>query len=133
MFRDVPLAHVGTQGPDGGPHVVPLWFVWLEDALFLSSRAGSRVAANLARGGPVAVSISRGVHWTDHQGVLVRGPVETLPRSHPSAKRALSAWFEKYADALSGPGFGLYTRDVEHPVVARLEPRRLATWGGLGR
>jgi nitroimidazol reductase NimA-like FMN-containing flavoprotein (pyridoxamine 5'-phosphate oxidase superfamily) len=131
MFRDVPLAHVATLGSRGAPHVVPLWFVWLEDALFLTCREGSAVAANLRRGQEVAVSIDRGVHWTEHQGVLVWGPVEVLPGDHSNVRRALSAWYEKYAEHLSGSGFAAYTREVEHPVVARLSPDRMSTWGGL--
>jgi hypothetical protein len=42
-FRDVRLAHVATLQSDGAPHVVPLWFVWLEDAVYLTCRSGSRV------------------------------------------------------------------------------------------
>jgi nitroimidazol reductase NimA-like FMN-containing flavoprotein (pyridoxamine 5'-phosphate oxidase superfamily) len=132
LFRDVPVAHVATLEPDGSPHVVPLWFVWLEDALYLTSRRGTRVEANLGRGGAVSASIDRGVNWAEHQGVLVRGPAEVLPPDHSSVKRALSAWFDKYAERLSGSGFAIYTRDVEHPVVARLEPLRVSTWGNAG-
>jgi nitroimidazol reductase NimA-like FMN-containing flavoprotein (pyridoxamine 5'-phosphate oxidase superfamily) len=128
LFRDVPVAHVATLEADGTPHVVPLWFVWLEDALFLTSRRGTRVEANLGRGGVVSASIDRGVNWMEHQGVLVRGSAEVLPPGHSSVKRALSAWFDKYSERLSGPGFAAYARDVEHPVVARLEPRRFSTW-----
>jgi nitroimidazol reductase NimA-like FMN-containing flavoprotein (pyridoxamine 5'-phosphate oxidase superfamily) len=129
LFRDVPLAHVATLDARGDPHVVPLWFVWLDDALFLTCREGSVVADNLARGGDVAVSIDRGLHWTEHQGVLVRGTARILPRDHSNARRALSAWFEKYAEHLSGTGFAAYTSEVEHPVVVRLDPDLLSTWG----
>jgi nitroimidazol reductase NimA-like FMN-containing flavoprotein (pyridoxamine 5'-phosphate oxidase superfamily) len=132
LFRDVPLAHVATLGWDGSPHVVPLWFVWLEDALFLTCREGSAVARNLARGNEVAISIDRGIHWTEQQGVLVRGSVEVLPTDHSNVRRALSAWFEKYAERLSGAGFAAYANEVEHPVVARLHPDRVSAWGGPG-
>ncbi|MFN2590842.1 MAG: pyridoxamine 5'-phosphate oxidase family protein [Actinomycetota bacterium] len=129
LFRDVPVAHVGTTGADGSPHVVPLWFVWLEDAVYVTCRRGSVVAANLERGGEVALAIDRGLRWTEHHGVLVRGQPELLAADHATARRALSAWFEKYSEHLSGPGFGVYTRDVEHPVIARIEAARVATWG----
>jgi hypothetical protein len=39
---------VATIRPDGRPHVMPVWGVWLEGALWFSSSRGSRKARNLA-------------------------------------------------------------------------------------
>ncbi len=127
-FRDVPVAHVASVGADGAPHVVPLWFVWLEDAVYVTCREGSRVAANLGRRPEVAVSLDHGVHWSDQAGVMIRGLAEVLGADHPGARRALSAWFEKYREHLSGDGFARYTVLVERPLVVRVDPHRLSGW-----
>jgi hypothetical protein len=37
-----------TTWPDGRPHVMPVWAVWLDDALWFSSAPTSRKARNLA-------------------------------------------------------------------------------------
>jgi len=39
-FRAIPACRVGTVRPDGGPHVAVRWFVWLEDAVWVSTRIG---------------------------------------------------------------------------------------------
>jgi Pyridoxamine 5'-phosphate oxidase len=39
---------VATAGADGNPHVMPVWGVWLEGALWFSSSRASRRARNLA-------------------------------------------------------------------------------------
>jgi PPOX class probable F420-dependent enzyme len=39
---------VATIRPDGRPHVMPVWGVWMEDALWFSSSRASRKARNLA-------------------------------------------------------------------------------------
>ena len=39
---------VATTRPDGRPHVMPVWGVWLNDALWFSSSRGSRKSRNLA-------------------------------------------------------------------------------------
>jgi len=38
---------VATVRPDGRPHVMPVWGVWMEDALWFSSSRGSRKTRNL--------------------------------------------------------------------------------------
>jgi len=127
-FKDVRIAHVGSSLPDGSPHVVPLWFVWLEDGPVISTRAGSRVARNLRSNPRVAVQLDRGRAWTEQAGILIRGLAEPLLPDEPSALRALSAWFEKYREELSGPGFDAYTAQIGQPVLFRVRPDRFATW-----
>jgi nitroimidazol reductase NimA-like FMN-containing flavoprotein (pyridoxamine 5'-phosphate oxidase superfamily) len=127
-FRDVRLTHVGSLLPDGAPHVVPLWFVWLEDAVYVFGRRDSRVWRNLERDPRVALQFDRGLAWTEHAGVVVTGEAELLPPEDPGAKRALSAWFEKYRGELAGFGFAAYMEQIGEPVMIRVRPDRLATW-----
>lgn len=127
-FRDSRVVHVGSLLPDGTPHVVPLWFVWLEDAVYVSCRRESTVWRNLRRDPRVALQFDRGTAWTEQAGVLVRGKAEQLPADEPAARRALSAWFEKYRPELSGYGFAAYTEQVKDPALIRVRPDRLAAW-----
>src|SRR5436190_336855 len=39
---------IATSGPDGKPHVMPVWGVWFSDAFFFSTGNQSRKARNLA-------------------------------------------------------------------------------------
>ena len=39
---------VATARPDGAPHVMPVWGVWLDDRVWFSSALSSRKARNLA-------------------------------------------------------------------------------------
>jgi PPOX class probable F420-dependent enzyme len=39
---------LATTRPDGRPHVMPVWGVWLDGSLWFSSALGSRKALNLA-------------------------------------------------------------------------------------
>jgi PPOX class probable F420-dependent enzyme len=127
-FRDVPVAHVASIDPDGTPHVVPLWFAWLEDAVYVTCREGSRVESNLRRSPMVALSVDRGLRWSEQSGVLIRGRAEVLGPDHPAARRALSGWFDKYREHLAGDGFARYTDDVERPLVIRIDPHRVSSW-----
>jgi PPOX class probable F420-dependent enzyme len=127
-FRDSRVVHVGSLLPDGAPHVVPLWFVWLEDGVYVSCRRESAVWRNITRDPRVALQFDRGLAWTEQAGAVIRGKAEVLPPDEPSTKRALSAWFEKYRGELAGFGFAAYTKQVKEPVMIWVRPDRLATW-----
>ena len=127
-FRDTRVVHVGSLLPDGAPHVVPLWFVWLEDAVYVSCRRESSVWRNLTKDPRVALQFDRGLAWTEQAGAVVRGKAEVLSPDDPATKRALSAWFEKYRGELAGFGFAAYTEQVKEPIMIRVRPDRLATW-----
>jgi PPOX class probable F420-dependent enzyme len=127
-FRDLHVTRLGSVMPDGSPHVVPLWFVWLEDAIFVSCSSSSRAFANVRRDPRVSLEFDRGRSWTELAGVLVRGRAEPLGPDDPSARRPLSAWFEKYRSELAGEGFAAYAEQVPEPVLLRVRPERLARW-----
>lgn len=59
--------------PDGRPHLMPVWAVWLDDALWCSSSLGSRKARNL-------IADPRCVISTDdaHQPVVVEGIADVV-------------------------------------------------------
>jgi len=128
IFKDVPLVHAATLLPDGMPHVVPLWFVWLDDDVVVSCRAGSQVWSNLRRDPRVTLEIERGRAWAEHAGIMVRGRAESVPVDGPQGKRALSVWFEKYRDDLAGPGFAAYTEQVVEPRLFRVLAASVSTW-----
>lgn len=127
-FRDARTAHVGTLLADGTPHVVPLWFAWIEEGMVLSTRVGSQVWKNVLRDDRVAVQIDRGRAWSEQAGVLLRGRAAPLPPDHATAKKGLSAWFDKYREELAGPGFAAYTEQVLEPVLLLVQIDHLGVW-----
>lgn len=128
MFAGLPVVAVATADPDGSPHVVPLWFVWLEDALYASTRREGRTWRNAGADPRVAVTIDLGRSWTEIAGLVVEGLAEPLPAEHPSMRRPISAWHEKYRPLLAGEGFERFTREIHRLGFLRIEPRRVISW-----
>jgi hypothetical protein len=83
---------LSTVRPDGRPHAVPTWAVWLDDALWFEGGTGTRHARNLA-GNPAAVAA---IHLDDDGALIVEGTVEL--RADPPADLAarLVGAFAKY-------------------------------------
>lgn len=128
IFRDLPVLNLATTRPDGGPHVVPLWFVWREEAIYVSCRRESATWRNVERDPRVAVSFQRGRNWRELAGAVLLGRAEPLVPEHPALRGVMSAWFEKYRLLLAGGGFRDYAEQVESPGMLRVRPERLAAW-----
>lgn len=128
LFGGLPVAGVATIGADGFPHVVPLWFVWPEDAIYVSTRRESRTWANAAADPRVALTVDLGRAWVEIAGIEVRGRAELLPAEHAEMRRAMSAWHEKYRSLLAGEGFPRFAEEVRGLGFLRIVPDHLAAW-----
>lgn len=128
LFGGLPTVSVATVDPDGAPHVVPLWFVWLEDALYVSCRGDGRTWRNAAGDPRVSITIDLGRSWTEIAGIVVEGRAELLPAEHPSTRAPISAWHEKYRPLLAGEGFARFTEQVTALGFLRVAPTKVFAW-----
>ena len=93
---------LATASPDGGPHLMPVWAVWLDDALWFSSSNGSRKVRNLRADGRCSVATSDAA-----QPVVVSGVAQVV--TDPAAlRRMLDAENAKYGSD--------YAIDMLYPV-----------------
>jgi len=128
VFALMPVVRVATVGPDGAPHVVPLWFVWEPEALYMSVRGSSRTVANVRSDPNVALLLDAGQSWVELAGVEVHGKAELLEPSHPDLRRPISKWHDKYRLLLSGGGFRRFTEAIPELWFLRVRPDRLRWW-----
>jgi general stress protein 26 len=128
MFGGLPVVTVATLEPDGSPHVVPLWFVWPEDAIYVSTRREGRTWANVSVDPRVALTIDLGRAWIEIAGIEVHGRAELLPAEHAEMRQPISAWHEKYRPLLAGDGFPRFAEEVGGLGFLRVTPTRIAAW-----
>ncbi|NVK81589.1 pyridoxamine 5'-phosphate oxidase family protein [Streptomyces morookaense] len=118
---------LATVGPDGSPHVSPLWFAWDGQALWLYSLVRSRRWAALRSGPRVAAVVDDGREYGELRGAELAGraePVGEAPRKGepcPELHCVEGLFADKY--------FGMATmpHDGRHAWV-RLEPDRIVSW-----
>jgi PPOX class probable F420-dependent enzyme len=97
---------VVTVRPDGRPHAMPVWGVWLDDALLFSTGAKSVKARNLARDPRAVVHLESG-----DDAVILEGAVSlaTLaPEQHSRLVAAYAAKYDLWPEDLPGAD-GWYT------------------------
>lgn len=128
LFGGLPAVSVATVDEDGSPHVVPLWFVWPEDAVYVATRREGRTWRNAVRDPRLALTVDLGRSWVEIAGIEIRGTARALPAEHADLRGPISLWHEKYRPLLSGDGFSRFTEEVRALGFLRVEPSRIAVW-----
>jgi len=128
------IVQVATVGPQGRPHLVPLWYVIeghdsAEPILRGWTYAASQKAKNLDRDPRATISIDDGVQYQELRGVMMECDVEVEHDPERVADYGI-ALFERY-----GPGGELVpeVRDMvlkqaQKRVGLRFVPTRTVTW-----
>lgn len=95
-------AHCATVNDVGVPHVVPLWFVWDGEAVWINSLRRSRRGRDLERGSRISLCIDDGVEYGELRGVTFEGrfvPVEDDEELEPIRR----AFGDKYWHGIEVP------------------------------
>src|SRR5277367_6057008 len=106
---------VATVRPDGSPHVMPVWGVWVENAFYFSTGAKTRKARNLTTN-PRCVICSE----DSEEAVIVEGMASemTYPKKLASVVKAYKKKYKVDISAMDSPiycvrpgvVFGLYEK-----------------------
>jgi hypothetical protein len=116
---------VATVGA-GGPHATPLWYAWLDGALWLTSLSRSQRWKDLLADPRIAVVVDAGEAYDELRGVELRGRVEVVgevPRTGEPVPE-LVVPEQAFADRYSG---GTIIRDGRHAWL-RLVPEKITSW-----
>jgi PPOX class probable F420-dependent enzyme len=100
---------VVTVAPDGAPHAMPVWAVWLERSLWFSTGGRSRKARNLRREPRCTV------HTDGEDPVVVEGIAE-LVADAADVDRMIEHYGRKYPDL---------PPDTERNPIVRVRPRKV--------
>ena len=115
-------ARVATVGPDDRPHVIPLWFVWVDGALFVNTTRGNRSVRNLERNPAAAATIDDGEGYDELRGVTVAGEMRAAD-DDPLLDEVVAAFSRKYFGG-NAPHFTAW----RNRFFLKLVPDRTSSW-----
>jgi hypothetical protein len=107
---------VATVLPSGGPHLTPVWGLWVEGVFYFGSGPQTRKARNVAENPHIAV------HPESEDVVIVEGVAETVTDPGPA--------FAERVSAASTAKYGMGSRNIEGSYAVR--PRVVFAWTGSG-
>jgi Pyridoxamine 5'-phosphate oxidase len=115
---------IATARPDGSPHLMIVWGLWMPDGFYFSTGKNSRKARNLAVN-PHCVIGSQ----DSAQAVIVEGVVETFDDVE-GLKPLFAAYKKKYKCDVSGMGEPFYrlTPQVAFGLIEKKFPSTATRW-----
>ena len=116
-----------TVGPQGLPHMVPLWFVAEEGSLIGWTYAKSQKARNLERDPRATLGIEDGVQYQELRGVMLECDVE-LERDPAAVEGYGLALFGRYAGDLGPEVRAMVAAQARKRVGLRFVPSRVVSW-----
>jgi PPOX class probable F420-dependent enzyme len=105
---------IGTTRPDGSPHAMPVWGLWLDGSLYFSSGSASRKTRNLAVDPRIVVHLESG------DDVVVLEGVARRVTDDAELLRVAELYTAKY-------DFEFDPSSPDYPVF-RVTPRRAYAW-----
>jgi nitroimidazol reductase NimA-like FMN-containing flavoprotein (pyridoxamine 5'-phosphate oxidase superfamily) len=115
-------ARVATADERGEPHVVPLWFVWHDGALFINSTLGNVTVENMVRSARATAVVDDGREYDVLRGVTLHGRIQRAD-DDPRLPEVERRWSEKYMSGQPVP----YSRWRDRTWL-RLDPDQIASW-----
>ena len=106
---------MATVRRDGRPHLVPLWFVWLEEKLFICTPAASQKFVNLRHNQSVALSLADA-----NNVVIIEGEAHVAAREH--IDRLADYFRNKYE-------WDFRLDDSAKWQLIEITPFKILTWG----
>jgi PPOX class probable F420-dependent enzyme len=126
MLRAEPVLWLSTVRPDGGPHLVPIWFSWNGREILIASKPGAQKVRNL-RANPTAM-LALGEAEDDFDVGLLEGHAELVDA--PAAASLPAAHLDKYRSEMARLGLGTDEFLATYSQVIRIRPTRFLPWHG---
>jgi PPOX class probable F420-dependent enzyme len=126
LLREEPVVWLSSVRPDGGPHVVPIWFSWDGREVLIASKPHAQKVRNL-RANP-GVMLALGAAEDDFDVGLLEGRAE-LPDA-PAAAVLPASHLAKYRRQMAAIGLSQVEFLEAYSQVIRIVPTRFLPWHG---
>ena len=117
-----------TQGADGYPHAVAMWYAFDEDeTVWMATFGKSQKAVNIRRDSKVALLVEEGIEYEELRGVMIRGDAEIIEDDDVSYETLCRVFERRYGELADGAREQLKLRSRKR-VTIKITPRKVASW-----
>lgn len=121
------VAWIGSNGRDGFPHAVPVWFLWLGDRAVVLSQPDTAKARNLRADPKVLLHLEAGEDG--EQLAVLRGVATVSDGAGPEwADRIGDRYRDKYDEWMQRLDLTVETMFGSYSTVIEVVPHKLIAW-----
>ncbi len=123
-----------TNGRDGFPHLMPLWYVVRDGELWAWTFAKSQKVKNLERDARATVQVEAGTEYQELRGIMLKTEVELVRETDRVAELGLEIFARYGGNSGSHPPEvtdevrAMVLKQAEKRVGMRFAERERATW-----
>lgn len=125
------VVSVASNGRDGWPHVVALWYAMRDGEPWIWTYGKSQKVVNLERNPRATLMVEDGERYDELRGVMIKAEAEIL-RDYDLVEEIGIAVYEKYSPGLSPDLFEAVEKMVAEQsrkrVAVRFKPVRITSW-----
>lgn len=118
---------VATIDHDGYPHLVPMWYVFLDQRIAFWTYAKSQKAINLRRDPRLTCLVETGERYEELRGVQIKGQA-TIIDDRETVQRYGELIFERYTGPLNEGTRSLVTAQAAKRIVVVVNPVEIISW-----
>jgi len=116
-----------TVGPGGMPHLVAMWYAWLDGHIWLESKAKAQKIVNLRRDDRLVVMIEAGNTYETLRGVSLEGRGVIVEDPDEIWRVGVNVW-ERYTAPYSEDFQPFVEAMLRKRVAVRLDVERVRSW-----
>jgi PPOX class probable F420-dependent enzyme len=122
-------ATVASNGPDGMPHLVAMWYGVIGDAVYIETKAKSQKAVNLRRDPRMVFMVEAGTSYDTLRGVSLEGTAVIIEESDGEEYWAAArSVYERYTGPYTEEARPLLDFMMNKRIVVKLVPERIRSW-----
>lgn len=128
FLRSCKIARLATISPDGSPHVIPLWYLYIENRIYMATDKDSKKVRNIQRNPKVAVLFDAyeeeekfGQSSWDIKGLMIPGTAEII-----ESGKMYNKFFELLP--LKYPVYHEEPWEKGEAVVIEVKPEEFCDW-----
>ena len=123
------IARMATANREGQPNVVPVWYAWDGNTLWISAYADTRKVKDLQENPLISVAIDEVSLEGKTQAVILEGKAVLLYEPAELLKRQFTWIYSRYvgADHVLEPTYQDWINDPQNTLI-KLTPNKIYVW-----
>jgi PPOX class probable F420-dependent enzyme len=120
---------MATVGATGAPHLVAMWFSYLDGRIYFETKTKAQKAVNLKRDPHVTVMVEAGETYDQLRGVAIEGTATLIEDNTDDEywAAAINHW-ERYNGPYTEEARPMVEQAMHKRVIVRVDPARVRSW-----